>query len=109
MLSEKGYHVICARDGPSALLICNRRASEIDLLITDVVMPVMGGRELARQILAMCPDTKVLFVSGYSEDAILHQDLLEPGTAFMQKPFSADSLRRKVREVLDTPGFARGT
>ncbi|HUI71269.1 MAG TPA: response regulator, partial [Spirochaetia bacterium] len=103
VLSMKGYHVISARDGPSALQICSEHAGAINLLITDVVMPGLGGRELARQILALNPNIKVLFLSGYSEDAILHQGLLEPGTAFLQKPFSADSLPRKAREVLDTP------
>jgi PAS domain S-box-containing protein len=107
VLSVRGYRVICARDGPSALRICSEHVAKIDLLITDVVMPVMGGRELARRILAIFPNIKVLFVSGYSEDAILHQGLLEPGTAFLQKPFSADSLPRKVREVLDIPGVLK--
>lgn len=107
ILSVKGYHVISAHDGPSALRICSERVAEFDLLITDVVMPVMSGRALARQILSMYPNIKVLFVSGYSEDAILHQDPLAPGTAFLQKPFSADSLQRKVREVLDTTGVLR--
>ncbi len=102
LLLRKGYHVISVPDGPSALEACTRDETPIHLLITDVVMPKMGGRELARSIVARRPDIRVLFVSGYSEDAILNQGLLEPGTAFLQKPFTADALPRKVREVLDS-------
>jgi two-component system, cell cycle sensor histidine kinase and response regulator CckA len=102
LLEEQGYCVISANDAPSALQVSAEHAASIHMLVTDVVMPRMGGRELARQILAAHPEIKVLFVSGYSEDAILHRGLLEPGTAFLQKPFTADSLTRKVREVLDS-------
>jgi len=103
LLSRQGYRVISANNGSSALQVCREQVDPIHLLVTDVVMPKMEGRDLARQIRALLPQIKVLFVSGYSEDAILHQGLLEPGTAFLQKPFTADSLPRKVREALDAP------
>ncbi len=102
LLTRKGYRVISAPDGPAALEICERDPAPIHLVVTDVVMPKMGGRELARSIMAKRPEIRVLFVSGYSEEAILNQGLLEPGTAFLQKPFTADALPRRVREVLDS-------
>ncbi len=109
LLRRRGYHVISAHDGPTALKICDENTAPISLLITDVVMPKMGGQELAREIMARRPDIKVLFVSGYSEEAILNQGLLETGTAFLQKPFTADALPRIVREILDStnPGARR--
>jgi two-component system cell cycle sensor histidine kinase/response regulator CckA len=69
-------------------------------MITDVVMPGISGRDLAREVLKSRPQTKVLFLSGYSEDAVLHQGVLEPETAFLQKPFTLQYLARKVRELL---------
>jgi YesN/AraC family two-component response regulator len=72
----------------------------IEVLITDVVMPGMSGRELAKRVSAARPNIKVLFLSGYTEDAIIHEGVLEPGTAFLQKPFTLQMLSRKVREVL---------
>ena len=69
-------------------------------MITDVVMPGMSGRELARELLKVRPQSKVLFLSGYSEDAVLNQGVLEPETAFLQKPFTLQHLARKVREII---------
>ncbi|MBZ5534349.1 MAG: PAS domain S-box protein [Acidobacteriia bacterium] len=101
MLRMKGYTVLEAADGQEALGLFKGNEDRIDLVITDVVMPRMSGRELATRIAADRPKTKVLFVSGYSEEAVLYQGIFEPGTAFLQKPFTPDSLARKVREVLD--------
>jgi CheY-like chemotaxis protein len=75
---------------------------EIQVLLTDVVMPLMGGRELADQLRAVRPETKVLYASGYAGDAIAHIGQVEAGTELMQKPFTPAVLTRKVREVLDT-------
>jgi response regulator RpfG family c-di-GMP phosphodiesterase len=73
----------------------------VDLLVTDVVMPGMSGPEVAGAVMAMRPGTQVLYISGYTDSAIDHHGVLEPGIAFLQKPFSANDLKRKVRDVLD--------
>ena len=101
ILESNGYTVLQAGDGPSALELLRRRGEVIDLLITDVVMPGMSGPEVAERVVALRPDTEVLFISGYTDSAIDHHGVLEPGIAFLQKPFSADELTRKVRTVLD--------
>ena len=101
MLKMKGYTVLEASDGVEALSLFRGNEDRIDLVITDVVMPRMSGRELASRIATDRPRTKVLFMSGYSEEAVLYQGIFQSGTAFLQKPFSPDSLTRKVREVLD--------
>jgi two-component system, cell cycle sensor histidine kinase and response regulator CckA len=101
ILERHGYTVIEAPSGTVALSTA-RRASRIDLLLTDVVMPEMSGRELAEQFAKLKPHAKVLFMSGYTDDAIVRHGVLRPGTAYLQKPFSPDTLARKVREVLDS-------
>jgi DNA-binding NarL/FixJ family response regulator len=83
------------------LSIAHRRGITIDLLLTDVVMPEMSGRELAERFTKLKPRAKVLFMSGYTDDAIVRHGVLSQGTAYLQKPFSPDTLARKVREVLD--------
>jgi len=98
-LEAQGYHILEAENGEEALRIANTH-SDIDMLITDVVMPGMGGRELSARLCASHPHTKLLYLSGYTEDAIVHEGVLEPGTAFLQKPFTLQTLTRKVREVL---------
>ena len=101
VLREQGYVVLEAADGEEALALARQRqGAPVHLLVTDVVMPQMGGKELARQLKELHPALKVLFVSGYTENAIAHQAVLEPGVAFLQKPFTLATLTRKVREVL---------
>lgn len=99
-LVAKGYTVLEAENGEDALKLASSHQGAIDLLITDVVMPGMSGRELSKHICASDPDTKVLYLSGYTEDAILHEGVLEAGAAFLQKPFSLQALARKVKYVL---------
>ncbi len=101
-LEAKGYRVIEAENGEVALQQLNELHEALDVLITDVVMPGMSGRELAARLSATHPHTRVLYLSGYTEDAIVHEGVLEPGTAFLQKPFTLQMLSRKVREVLGT-------
>jgi len=99
-LVSKGYKILEADNGETALQIASDYAGKIDMLITDVVMPGMSGRELSARMCASYPQTKVLYLSGYTEDAIVHEGVLDPGTAFLQKPFTLQMLSRKVREVL---------
>jgi len=101
ILSWQGYEVLVASRGAEALEVSERQKGPIHLLITDVVMPGMTGPELARRLTARRPATKVLFMSGYTDDSILHHGVLEPGTEFLQKPFTAESLGAKVRHILD--------
>ena len=101
VLSGLGYTVLQARNGPEALAIAGKYQPPIDLLVTDVVMPQMGGRELGDRITKMRPDTKVLYMSGYPDNAIVHQGVLEQNVLFLQKPFTTNSLSRKVREILE--------
>ena len=101
VLGELGYRVLNACNGVDALRVLAEHSGEsIDLLVTDVVMPEMGGTELAVQMRTRSPRTKVLFCSGYTEDAITRDGLLQPGTSFMQKPYSVATLAGRVREVL---------
>ena len=100
-LRNSGYTVLEAENGAQALEMCEKYSSRIHLMITDVVMPGMNGRELAQRLSARHPNLKVLFISGYTDNAILHQGVLEPGTFFLQKPFGAQDLARKVRELLE--------
>src|SRR5438445_2388671 len=99
-LEGKGYTVIEAENGEAGLRLAEAHSAHIHMVITDVVMPGMGGRELAKRLTELRPQMKVLYLSGYTEDAIVHQGVLEPGTAFLQKPFTLLTLSRKVREVL---------
>ena len=100
-LIERGYTVLEASDGQNALGLASNYHGAIDLLLTDVVMPKISGRELAELLRAKHRGLKVLFMSGYTEDAIVHHGVLEQGIAFLPKPFSPESLSRKVRSVLD--------
>ncbi len=101
-LKAQGYNLLVAGNGQEALALAAPANCRIDLVITDVVMPGMSGRELANRLAGSRPNTRVLYLSGYTEDAIVHHGVLDPGTAFLQKPFSLDALACKVREVLDS-------
>ena len=100
VLKKSGYTVLEAKNGSEALLIAERHSSGIDLMISDVVMPSMGGGELAERLTASRPDTKVLFMSGYTNNAIIAHGVLTANTAFLEKPFVPRMLARKVQEVL---------
>ncbi|OPZ59887.1 MAG: Blue-light-activated protein [Deltaproteobacteria bacterium ADurb.Bin510] len=102
-LTHLGYRVLAAASGPEALRLAHACDDGIDLLLTDVVMPGMNGRQLAERLQAERPGLKVLFASGYTQDAIVHQGVLEQHLNFIGKPFSAQSLACKLREVLERP------
>jgi CheY-like chemotaxis protein len=103
ILIRHGYHVISAQNAGEALLSCERHPRTIHLLLTDVVMPKMSGRELAERLAKIRPEMKILYMSGYTDGAILHHGILDSGIAYVQKPLIPDLLGRRVREVLDTP------
>jgi CheY-like chemotaxis protein len=100
-LGEAGYRVIASANGREALALLDRFPEAVHLLLTDVVMPEMGGRDLARDVAARRPDVKVLYVSGYTENAIVHHGVLEAGVHYLAKPFTPSTLQAKVRAVLD--------
>jgi PAS domain S-box-containing protein len=103
ILERSGYDVLEAANGVEALEVARETDRLIDLLVTDVVMPVLGGRELASALSLEQPDVRILFISGYNEEAIQQHGVLMPGSEFLAKPFSPDALRQKVREILQTP------
>jgi CheY-like chemotaxis protein len=102
LLERNGYTVLEAADGRSAVTLvdANDEAPRVDLLLTDVVMPGMSGRELANHLQQRLPDLRVLYMSGYTDDAVIRHGMLEPGLAYLEKPFRPQSLLRKLREVL---------
>jgi CheY-like chemotaxis protein len=102
LLLRQGYTVLECTDGESALDLIARTEPRIDLLLTDVVMPVMSGRELAERFRMRFPGAKILYMSGYPDQAIVSHGILNPGVAYLQKPFSSTSLSQKVRQVLDS-------
>ncbi len=102
ILKSYGYHVLDASNGRHALEVLKSRQVSIDLLVTDIVMPEMGGGDLAKVLQTKFPGIRVLFLSGYTNDAVVTQGILHEEVAFLQKPFSAVALARKVREVLDS-------
>ena len=103
ILRMYGYTVLSAASPAEAIALSKNRAATIDILVTDVIMPGMNGRELSRVLAASRPELRVLYMSGYTDAVIAQQGILEPGTAFVSKPFTPDVLARKVREVLDAP------
>ncbi|HZZ78912.1 MAG TPA: PAS domain S-box protein [Gemmataceae bacterium] len=102
-LESSGYTVLGTSSGPEAVELCRQHPHPIHLLMTDVVMPQMSGRQLADLVVALRPSIKVLYLSGYTDDAVVRHGVLEAGMAFLQKPFTPQLLARKVREVLGTP------
>jgi CheY-like chemotaxis protein len=104
ILKRQGYRVLEARNAGEALLLCEKFADPIHLLLSDVVMPQMSGPELAKRLAAIRPAMKILCMSGYTDDAVVRHGALEAGFAFIQKPFTPDTLRRKVRAVLEAEG-----
>ena len=104
VLQQLGYTVLEASDGLAAVTVSEDHQGPIHLLITDLVMPVMSGRQVAERFAVSHPDTKVLFMSGYTEDIIVHQGVDSATASFLQKPFNLDALARKVRETLDASG-----
>jgi two-component system cell cycle sensor histidine kinase/response regulator CckA len=93
--------VLCADSGAEAVRLEETHPARIHLLITDVVMPGMSGRELAEHLLALRPELKVLFMSGYTDDAVLRHGISTPGSGFLQKPFALEDLLQRVRSLLD--------
>jgi two-component system, cell cycle sensor histidine kinase and response regulator CckA len=100
-LQQYGYHVLEASNGAEGLYMLNTRGGKLDLLVTDVIMPGMSGRQLAEAVKERFPSIKVLYMSGYTDDAIVKHGVLEAELQFLHKPFTHDALVRKVREVLD--------
>jgi CheY-like chemotaxis protein len=104
ILETSGYAVLAAQHPDEALAIAKRHPGPIHLLVTDVVMPGMSGRALADQLEPVRPGIRVLYVSGYTADAIVHHGVLEPGKEFLPKPYTPNALARRVRDILDRKG-----
>ncbi len=102
VLQNKGYRVLEASHGNAALEVCDKFEGPIHLMVTDVIMPQMSGRELAERLALMRPEMQVLYMSGYPDNTIVQHGVLEPGTAFLQKPFTINALELKVREILNS-------
>jgi CheY-like chemotaxis protein len=103
ILQQGGYRVLEASNGEEALDALAQHREPIDLLVTDVVMPGVGGRELAERLLAKDPDLRILYLSGYTDDAVVRNGVLRDQVQFLQKPFTPAAFSQKVREVLDSP------
>jgi CheY-like chemotaxis protein len=101
MLEKYGYEVVAAESATEALRIVEGNGRKFDLLLTDLIMPELSGGALAKQVSALVPGIRVLFMSGYADDVVTRNGSLAPGTPFLEKPFSANDLASKVRETLD--------
>ena len=101
ILEKRGYRILETSNGDDALLACERRKSPIHLMLADIVMPRMSGSELAKLLIPLYPEIKILYMSGYTDNAIVRHGVLEKGVNYIQKPFTMEGLARKVREVLD--------
>src|SRR5204862_1116754 len=108
ILERSGYHVLEGRNAGEALLIAERHAGEIDLLLTDVVMPKMSGPELAERLAAIRPRMRILFMSGYTDDHMSRHGVNSSGAVLLPKPFTPTTLAARVREVLDGPPAPQG-
>jgi CheY-like chemotaxis protein len=100
-LKDLGYTVIEAINGKKALEILTQNGTKIDLIVTDLIMPEMNGKEMAVEVEKILPEVRILFTSGYAEDHIVQSGSLDKGVDFLQKPYSIQTLAKKVREVLD--------
>ena len=103
ILKTQGYTVVTAANPDEAVAVAREFKGKIEMMVTDVVMPGMSGRQLAERLARSRPEMRVLFVSGYTDDAVVRHGVIDQGTAFLQKPFTPTVLARKVREVLDAP------
>jgi signal transduction histidine kinase/two-component SAPR family response regulator len=101
VLEMNGYTVLEASNGNEAIAVCENQSRNIDLVVTDIIMPQMGGIDLVNRLKINCPDIRILFITGYTDNTMMHSNGVEQGIALLQKPFSPDSLARKVREVMD--------
>jgi CheY-like chemotaxis protein len=102
ILHSRGYNVLVAMDGPSAIEMVEHGQQHVDLLLTDVIMPGLNGQDVAERVRALRPDIRVLFMSGYNEEAVLRDGVLAAGAAFLEKPFSPSELLNRVRRILQT-------
>jgi CheY-like chemotaxis protein len=103
VLTRAGYTVLTAASADAAIEVAAHFEGAIDLLLTDVVMPGRSGRELAEELMPLHPEMRLLYASGYTEDAIIRHGVSSQQTAFLEKPFTPNALLRKVRQVLDAP------
>jgi PAS domain S-box-containing protein len=108
-LTRRDYNVLEARTGEEALELVEKQKAKVQLLITDIVMPGMRGTEAAQRLASVVPDLKILYMSGYTDNAMFHQKLLEAGTIFLQKPFSVSALEERVQKALENKSKAAGS